>query len=297
MTVEFKIVRKQQSAAEHAKILQNEQEDLGLRFKSLFSLKAIDTAEAIEAIEVALRQTTSTLLKHEICYCLGQGQNELGKQVLLRYLAHDKVDVMGQHEALEALGCFVDSSLLPLLETYGNNESEILVQTAYLAKKSIETKLQKKVEYAYTSIDPSDALESKDLEEMENIMLNENLDFYHRYQAMFGIRNLKTAASVLSLGKGFKDSSTLFRHEIAFVYGQLRDPLSIPFLKDRLEDVSEHYMVRHECAEALGSIATDECLQLLKKYSQDENIVVKESCLVGIDMYEYEHNNEFYAVA
>lgn len=65
---------------------------------------------------------------------------------------------------------------------------------------------------------------------------------------------------------GFKASSALFRHEVAFVFGQMQDERSVPFLKKTLEDTSEHEMVRHEAAEALGSIATDECTEVLQRY-------------------------------
>lgn len=40
-------------------------------------------------------------------------------------------------------------------------------------------------------------------------------------------------------------------------------------------------MVRHECAEALGAIATDECTKVLKQYRQDAEAVVRESCEVS----------------
>lgn len=65
---------------------------------------------------------------------------------------------------------------------------------------------------------------------------------------------------------GLKAKSALFRHEVAFVFGQMQDERSVPFLKTTLEDVDEHEMVRHEAAEALGSIATDECIEVLKRY-------------------------------
>lgn len=64
---------------------------------------------------------------------------------------------------------------------------------------------------------------------------------------------------------GFKASSALFRHEVAFIFGQMQDERSVPFLKQTLEDTNEHEMVRHEAAEALGSIATDECTEILMK--------------------------------
>ena len=52
-------------------------------------------------------------------------------------------------------------------------------------------------------------------------------------------------------------------------------------------------MVRHECAEALGSIATDECMKVLDDYKEDKEVVVKESCEVALDMCEYENSDSF----
>ena len=39
-----------------------------------------------------------------------------------------------------------------------------------------------------------------------------------------------------------------------------------------LEDTEEHPMVRHEAAEALGSIATDDCLPVLEKFLKDKEV-------------------------
>lgn len=71
----------------------------------------------------------------------------------------------------------------------------------------------------------------------------------------------------------FCEESALFRHEVAYVLGQLQSPIAIPALKERLGMLEENGMVRHECAEALGSIATDECQQLLKQYLNDEEVI------------------------
>lgn len=75
---------------------------------------------------------------------------------------------------------------------------------------------------------------------------------------------------------------------VAYVFGQLQHPASVPALTETLKDSSEQYMVRHEAAEALGSIATPEVLQTLLEYSKDDERVVRESCMVALDMYEYE---------
>jgi len=45
-------------------------------------------------------------------------------------------------------------------------------------------------------------------------------------------------------------------------------------------------MVRHEAAEALGSIATEDVLPALEAYRTKGPRVVRESCEVALDMYE-----------
>lgn len=145
----------------------------------------------------------------------------------------------------------------------------------------------------YASVDPSPAATHKDVDTLKTILLNENETLFNRYRSMFGLRNLQTDNSVLALGAGLRCNSALFRHEIAFVLGQLQRPCSIPFLAENLRDANENEMVRHECAEALGAIATDECVALLTEYLSDDKRVVKESCVVALDMCEYENSPEF----
>lgn len=99
----------------------------------------------------------------------------------------------------------------------------------------------------------------------------------------------------------------------------------MPALVEALQLESEHGMVRHECAEgagsgvlgvrksparrashaplgtlllnalraALGSIATEDVLPILRKFREDTEPVVRESCEVALDMYEWETSNTF----
>jgi deoxyhypusine monooxygenase len=115
---------------------------------------------------------------------------------------------------------------------------------------------------------------------------------------MFTLRNRGSEEAVLALCTGFADTSALFRHEIAYVLGQLQHPASIPALATQLRIIDEAPMVRHECAEALGSIATPECLAIVQEFEDDPEEVVRESCLVARDMYEYENSGDlhFYPV-
>lgn len=92
---------------------------------------------------------------------------------------------------------------------------------------------------------------------------------------------------------GLSCRSALFRHEIAYVLGQMQNKVTVPALIKQLGDRDEEGMVRHECAEALGSIAEENCLEALKDFLKDSEAVVRESCEVALDMYEYENSSEF----
>lgn len=98
---------------------------------------------------------------------------------------------------------------------------------------------------------------------------------------------------VISFSLGLQCSSALFRHEIGYVLGQMQHPAAIPALREALECSKENPMVRHEAAEALGSIGKEECLAVLHSYLRDQERVVKESCEVALDMLEYENSDKF----
>lgn len=117
---------------------------------------------------------------------------------------------------------------------------------------------------------------------------------------MFALRDLASppdlptaVPAINALATGFSDSSALFRHEVAFVFGQLSHPASIPSLRSTLSDKSEASMVRHEAAEALGSLGDEEGVEdFLRKFLNDPEQVVRESVVVALDMAEFEKNGE-----
>ena len=86
---------------------------------------------------------------------------------------------------------------------------------------------------------------------------------------------------------------TLFRHEIGYVLGQIQHPAAVPALSAALDSAGENPMVRHEAAEALGSIGKEDCLAVLQRHCKDSERVVKESCEVALDMLEYENSDQF----
>lgn len=139
-----------------------------------------------------------------------------------------------------------------------------------------------------------------EVEELGRKLMDTSAPLFVRYRAMFALRDLASPPdlptakpAVLALAKGFADSSALFRHEIAFVFGQLSHPASIPALTAALSDVEEASMVRHEAAEALGSLGDEEGVEeTLKRFLHDKEKVVRESVIVALDMAEYEKGGD-----
>jgi deoxyhypusine monooxygenase len=142
--------------------------------------------------------------------------------------------------------------------------------------------------------------QSESIENLEKALLDTDLPLFLRYRAMFGLRDLASPPdlptaipAVQALAKGFADPSALFRHEIAFVFGQLSHPASIPALTAALSNVEEASMVRHEAAEALGSLGEEDGVEdILKGFLDDKEQVVRDSVIVALDMAEFEKGGE-----
>jgi deoxyhypusine monooxygenase len=142
--------------------------------------------------------------------------------------------------------------------------------------------------------------QSESIESLEKSLLDTNLPLFLRYRAMFGLRDLASppdlptaVPAILALAKGFADPSALFRHEIAFVFGQLSHPASIPALSAALGNLEEASMVRHEAAEALGSLGEEDGVEdTLKRFLDDKEQVVRDSVVVALDMAEFEKGGE-----
>ncbi|GAA5951159.1 hypothetical protein JCM3765_002403 [Sporobolomyces pararoseus] len=297
------------------KLLNSNSTPLAQRFRALFTLKSLGGPRAIEIIAKGF-DGESALLGHELAYCLGQLKDSNALPILTKVLRDTNEHIM----AAEAMGAIGDLSALKVLEEHLNHPEAAIRETCEIAVDKIkfdnseQGKLQ--ADNQYPCIDPapaaashsplveaahSAALQSSSssgsvsIPELEKTLLDDKLSLFERYRAMFALRNDGSREAVLSLAKGFNDKSALFRHEIAFVFGQLSSPDSVPSLIEVLKRPLEEDMVRHEAAEALGGIATDECLPILKEFSKRLDVprVVRESCEVALDMYEYERSNEF----
>lgn len=298
-------------------ILTSESIPLAKRFRALFSLKHLasqfpPTEQSIPAIKAiaAAFSSPSALLKHELGYCLGQSKKPEAVPFLRGVLEDGQEDAMCRHEAAEALGALGDAGSLELMRSYAqdSNISEVVRETCEIAVDRIQweqTHAQhEKLKHSdFASIDPAPPLpedHGHSIPELQKMLLDTSLSLFQRYRVMFTLRDLASppdlptaVPAVEALASGFAAESALFRHEIAFVFGQLSHPASIPALVKILRNTKELGMVRHEAAEALGSLGEEDGIEaILKEFVSDKEQVVAESCIVALDMAEYEKSGE-----
>ncbi|XP_028403204.1 deoxyhypusine hydroxylase-like [Dendronephthya gigantea] len=278
----------------------DESSSLADKFRALFTLKNTGGHKAIDWICKGFEHD-SALLKHECAYCLGQMQDEYAIPFLIRVLEDRNQEPMVRHEAGEALGAIGAPEVIDVLTKCLNDEQIEVAETCELALERIkwlqERQTHEKDKISsnpYSSVDPAppDLNSLNDTVSLRKALLDESLPLFKRYRALFSLRNIGGTKAVVALAEGLRCNSALFRHEIAYVLGQMQHEACVTQLKECLEKNTENPMVRHECAEALGAIAKGECREILEKFAQDKERVVKESCLVALDMHDYQTSDE-----
>eukprot|EP00300_Choanocystis_sp_HF-7_P024500 c25974_g1_i1.p1 GENE.c25974_g1_i1~~c25974_g1_i1.p1 ORF type:complete len:282 (-),score=58.67 c25974_g1_i1:39-884(-) len=268
------------------------------RYKNIFRLRNTNSDEGVDLLIQAFWEHPSNLLRHEICYALGQMRNARAIPFLRERLQDVSENGMVRHESAEALGAIGDLSSLDILVEYSKDPVSEVAQTCELAVSRIDWTLQRDGRGrgdadvglgGYMSVDPAPPPpQDADLNTLRESLKNESLSMFDRYRAMFGLRNKggDDAAQALCEVILADKHSPLLRHEIAYVLGQMQNKTTAEALAKVLADTSEHEMVRHEAAEALGCISPDSHKALLVQYEHDQNHVIAHSCQVALAMFE-----------
>ena len=118
------------------------------RVDSLFCIKAFKEVDAIDSLVRSFHaEPKSELLKHEICYCLGQmNKSDAHVEKIQLFLEHVIDENNGypeivQHEAVEAMGNLNHKNSIPLLKRFEDEKTSTMMhETVFLAKKLIEWK-------------------------------------------------------------------------------------------------------------------------------------------------------------
>nr|NVI76152.1 nero [Cucujiformia] len=166
--------------------------------------------------------------------------------VLVEVLEDLQQEPMVRHEAGEALGALGYPEAIDVLTKYKSDPTVEVAETCEIALDRIKWLSSSKDEEnqitpsVYTSVDPAPPSLNKDVSQLESILTDEKATLFERYRAMFALRNLHTPESVAALGRALKCGSALFKHEIAFVLGQMQDVGSVRYLIESLKDTSEN---------------------------------------------------------
>lgn len=292
-------------------IICNPNYDIRQRISVLFQLRSIANFGCIKVLEKALlAEPESDLLRHEICYVFGQmlsteeNINEI--ENFLNREIFDKPDKWASivlHEAAEALGNICNNNNVELLNKFSKYEDEIIKETCLLSLENVKWLNETNKGQTeglnhesdckmYNTNDPAPPFnyvkykEYSDLNNLRKILNEDNL--FNQYRVLFTLRNIGTKEAVDIMCECFSDKFTaLFKHEVAFVLGQMAKTAKNALLKLEivLQDENESSIVRHETALALGEIS--ESRELLEKYTSHKDKLVAESCIIATEFIEY----------
>lgn len=286
------------STEEMGKLLENDNESIAKRSRLLWHVRKLPIESAIEILTHGLK-SKSCLQRHEVCYVLGQMRSPSAIPLLESLVANLDEHPMVRHESGEALGAIGEASSIPFLEKYVNDPVVEVAETCQLAIENIKDRIANKDVHnedddQFDSLDPALAAPAhKTTAELRKEYLDMGNSLYARYKAMFALRNKVSkyndleALTALCDAFKLKGDSALFKHEIGYVLGQLQRIESAPALEAVLRDVDENPIVRHEAAEALGSICDPKSLAALAEFENDPAEPVRESCTVALDMHAY----------
>ena len=273
---------------EYAETLQDPQKPITDRISSLFCLRTIGSIEAVEALCKAFDiEPKSDLLRHEICYCLGQMNKSpehfsMIEAFFEKILAMDYTKIV-HHEAVEALGNLSYDHSLKMLERFSDEKDGIVYETCFLTKKLIEWKQNTEcgkseginlAKLKFATNDPAPPFNFKrepkyaDIELLQAMLLdNEKYDLFERYRALFTLREINNEAAVHAMcqclkPEYFSKCCALLKHEVAFVLAQMEEVFisAVPYLLECLENNDEADIVRHEILICLGEMLDDKSI-------------------------------------
>lgn len=144
------------------------------------------------------------------------------------------------------------------------------------------------------SIDPT-------IKSLRESLCSEATPLPTRFRALFSLKYLacqsqdaSAEAAIDAIAAAFTSPSALLKHELAYCLGQTRNLYSVPPLRQRLADLEEDPMCRHEAAEALGAIGHESQLDILREYRnrEGENTAIVETCEIAIGRIEWENSAE-----
>lgn len=135
----------------------------------------------------------------------------------------------------------------------------------------------------------------KKIANLRAVLCNEDSQLSLRFRALFGLKHLGTQGSIPAIdaiAAAFSSESALLKHELSYCLGQTKSLHAVRPLQERLQDPKEHSICRHESAEALAAIGHVDSLPILRKYLDDPDETVRQTCELAVDRIEWEMSEE-----
>lgn len=262
---------------------------------------------------------------------------------MVRHEAGEAIAAIGEDESFEIVNKYVNDSSPAVSETcYLAAHSLKLKREKKFQENNQKGNSKQHIGSGISNINafnttdptpPKSSCEVSQIETLASDLLNENIKLEKRYAVLFALRNILTGmidsnqkislngdsvqefdndkihfiAGEIAKAMETDRSSAVFRHECAFVLGQIQVISTADTLSRVISNQSEESMVRHEAAFALGSVGSNDpryseslekidklytkselnrvrklSIETLLKYSKDQDIIVAESCIVGL---------------
>ena len=114
-----------------------------------------------------------------------------------------------------------------------------------------------------------------------------------RFRSLFALKSLYGFDAALGIAEALLKSldNVLLCHEMAYVLGQIGNPIVCLILSQVLRDESADSMIRHEAAEALGAIGSKESIPILTEFSNHSCLEISQTCQLALDLLKHNSLN------
>ncbi|EED43883.1 hypothetical protein EBI_25956 [Enterocytozoon bieneusi H348] len=133
---------------------------------------------------------------------------------------------------------------------------------------------------------------NQNLDKYSELIKSSNVSIQEKMNIIFTLKELGTNDAVYTLHNCITNNSVLLDHEIAYILGQLKNDISIPFLINLAKNIKYDPIVRHEAIEALGNFEDINIIKHLELFLTNNNDLIRESAILAIyKLNQLSYNN------
>lgn len=133
---------------------------------------------------------------------------------------------------------------------------------------------------------------NQNLNEYVESIKSSDVSIQKKTDIIFTLKELGSDEAIYALHNCITNTSVLLDHEIAYILGQLKNNISIPFLINLAKNTEYDPIVRHEAIEALGNFEDINIIKHLELFLTDKNDLIRESAILAIyKLNQLSYNN------